>query len=747
MDSEKNETFDIEGDMNRVDIGAGANVGAIAVGREIHQTIHHHQSPQAVPTPPAPELIQAYLKQVAAQKPYMLWTNQTYINRNVAKSDDIFSRTVARFDPRTRKEKPKPELLEDALAREWKLVLVGEPGQGKTTSLLHLAWEAANRALASQRNFEVPIYIELKNYNGEPELETLLAHRVNQILLGAESQLLAFDLSESTRILKIWLGQKGARLLLLLDGLNEVRPEFHVQIREAIQTLLKSQNRIVISCREREYDESLQHSANAYVLQGLGGDDIVKYLRRTLNDKGENLFLSQIRGDEKMETLSANPLMLWLVATVAQSDPQTRLPANRGMLFQRFVAIMPRLRSREGIRAEVSLDVVITTLMNISYEMQSRGLLSINLSEVRDWQIMTGGKSLEEVLAEAKNWRFLKSDGQMGEPVEFLHQLFQEYFAAEYFRQRLDKRQDYDSILGEHPFAETWNETIVMLAGIYDEPVDLVMWLSERIIERKDSQTAFLLQQCWETTAAVKNDEARRAVVNALTMVLNTHSNTTPAEAYAKAYEGAVEMWTEVSIVDQTMAVDAVHKSYASLSLVLHTIKALGKIGDEQAIKSLIIALRNPNADTRWTAAEVLGETRNIESVEPLIAALHDSEAGVRGEAALALGKIRDTRAIKPLIELLQDVSIDVSERAESALVGIGTPAVKSLIAALNNEDTIARGRAVSALGLIGDQRALPKLEQMVQNDECIMWQGRKVADAARIAADAILLGKQTSVK
>lgn len=244
------------------------------------------------------------------------------------------------------------------------------------------------------------------------------------------------------------------------------------------------------------------------------------------------------------------------------------------------------------------------------------------------------------MLAQAKDWRFLRSDGQVGEPVEFLHQLFQEYFAAEYLRQRLAKGQDYDSILGEHPFVETWNETIVMLAGIYDRPVDLVMWLGARVLERNDSQAAFLLQQCWETTSAVKSDQARRAIVNALTMVLDTHFNIHPSQAYSKAIEDAANAWTEVSIVDQENAVNAVYKEYATLSLVLRAIKALGRIGDEQAVQSLMNALRDNNADTRWTAAEALGETRNIESVEPLIIALHDSEAGVRGEAALALESV-----------------------------------------------------------------------------------------------------------
>lgn len=743
MNSEKNETFHTEGDTNRVDIGAGANVGAIAVGREIHQTIHHHHSPQTAPTPPTPELIHTYLNQVVAQKPYMLWIDRTYIERNVARSEDLFARTVMRFNPRARNETANPEALETTLARERKFVLLGEPGLGKTTSLIHVAWEAANRALASSDNAEIPLYIELKYYRGESELEALLARRVNKIL-NASGMWLASDEDESTRMFKAWLAQPKTRFLILLDGLNEVEDEFQTLLRDKLDVLFNTPHFIIISCRERDYDESLHNHALAFTLRGLQYHEIRDYLERALGNKTEGLF-EVISRDKKIWTLAQNPLMLWLTTVVWNEE--RNLPANRGKLIQQFVTMMPRVRAREGTRSDVAPDIVLSTLATLSFKMQEREQVIADLSELRDWQIPTSGRSLESVLAQAKDWRFLRSDGQLGEPVEFLHQLFQEYFAAEYLRQRLAKRQAYDSILGEHPFVETWNETIVMLAGIYDRPIDLVIWLGAKVLERNDSQAAFLLQQCWETTSAVKSAEARRAIVNALTMVLNTHLNTNPSQAYSKAIEDAANAWTEVSIVDQENAVNAVYKSYATLSLVLRAIEALGRIGDEQAVQSLIKVLQDINPDTRWNAAEALGETRNIKSVEPLITVLHDSEAGVRGEAALALGKIRDARAIKPLIKLLQDVSLDVSERAESALVGIGTSAVESLIAALNNEDAIARGRAASALGSIGDRRALPKLEQMVQNDDGVMWQGRKVAEAARIAADAIRLGKKTSVK
>ncbi|MCS6909794.1 MAG: NACHT domain-containing protein, partial [Anaerolineales bacterium] len=240
--------------------------------------------------PPSPDWVRAYLKRLADRPPRTLDEAQLYIGRNVARAEerDIFyPRNVTRYDPRrgepeTGDSQPQPEPLEKVLAREKKLMLLGEPGMGKTTGLQHLAWEAAQHALrdggAGEEN-PIPIYAELKAYAGE-DWALFLARQVNQ-QMGAGHEL-APDLGESARKLRAWFAQPTARFLVLLDGLNEVRPEFQTAARGALEALLNSAHPVVISCRERDYDAGLRERAAAYVLQGLGEADIRDYLRRAL---------------------------------------------------------------------------------------------------------------------------------------------------------------------------------------------------------------------------------------------------------------------------------------------------------------------------------------------------------------------------------------------------------------------------------------------------------------------------------
>jgi hypothetical protein len=419
----------------------------------------------------------------------------------------------------------------------------------------------------------------LKYYNGEAELETLLARRVDDFLKRRQLTL-GHDEAERTRVMRAWLAAKNARFLLLLDGLNEIAPEHRVSALKALEGLLSYPHRLLISCREQDYDESLHQHAAAFVLQGLQESEILDYLRARLKDRGKALFDDQIRQDVKMRTLVANPLMLWLVGEVARADPEASLPDNRGQLFRIFVEAMPDLRRKEGIPLpNVPQDVVEAALRALAFAMQEHGPPPPDLGQVRGWGLPTATYRLEDILAVGKAWRFLKSDGQYGQPVEFLHPLFQEYFAADELRGRLEHRRDYAAVLGDRPFTGEWDEVIVMLAGIYDDPAGLVKWLGQEVVARQHGRAVWLVRRCWETSDAAGDAGARAAVVDAFSQVLRDPDR--------------LERWLAA--------------------------RALGEIGDPRAVEPLIAAVHDPNVWVRLEAAEALGnigDSRTLPELE-----------------------------------------------------------------------------------------------------------------------------------
>lgn len=98
------------------------------------------------------------------------------------------------------------------------------------------------------------------------------------------------------------------------------------------------------------------------------------------------------------------------------------------------------------------------------------------------------------------------------------------------------------------------------------------------------------------------------------------------------------------------------------------------------------------------------------DAVEPLIEALRSLEATVRRNASFVLGLIRDPRAIEPLGMALYDFHVDVGEAAGQALGRYGAASLEILDEATHASEASIRIHALTALGLIKDQRAIQLL-------------------------------------
>ena len=115
---------------------------------------------------------------------------------------------------------------------------------------------------------------------------------------------------------------------------------------------------------------------------------------------------------------------------------------------------------------------------------------------------------------------------------------------------------------------------------------------------------------------------------------------------------------------------------------------ALGQLGNARAVEALIAALaRNGPWETGFRAVDEAREHgRDIEAVE-LVRALeqHAQQEALRvGAAASALGNIGDPRAVEPLVEVLKEATSAAQQIAATALGKIGDlGAVESVLEAL----------------------------------------------------------------
>jgi HEAT repeat protein len=112
-------------------------------------------------------------------------------------------------------------------------------------------------------------------------------------------------------------------------------------------------------------------------------------------------------------------------------------------------------------------------------------------------------------------------------------------------------------------------------------------------------------------------------------------------------------------------------------------------------------------------------------AVESLIAALEDKDWHVRQATVRALGRIGDARAVEPLIARQSDTSKKVREEAANALAKIGVSAIEPLIANLKNIDM--RQATSKVLAQIGTPVIEPLIPTLKDRDDDVRWTATKL--------------------
>jgi HEAT repeat protein len=144
----------------------------------------------------------------------------------------------------------------------------------------------------------------------------------------------------------------------------------------------------------------------------------------------------------------------------------------------------------------------------------------------------------------------------------------------------------------------------------------------------------------------------------------------------------------------------------ASRGFTLITAKKpdIAALRENKDYRQLISALKHPDFDTQWQAADALGKMGSP-ATEHLIAALHHPSREVRLGIIEALGEIRDYRAVPTLLPLLKDESGEVRWATALALGEIGDPrALQPVVLSLLDPDKYVRYGAALALDKLGWQ-------------------------------------------
>lgn len=249
-----------------------------------------------------------------------------------------------------------------------KLLILGEPGSGKTTALLYLTRYLLQKAEADM-NQPIPIIFSLSSWNQENDnLDDWLIEELNS----------KYHIPH--KIATQWIETDA--LVLMFDGLDEVDSGQQEQCLLAINSFRARHGLvdIVVSCRKEDYKriESKISLSGTLVMQSLNDGQIETFL-----DEAEGIttgMMHFIEDNPLMQDLFRSPLVLNLMVRAFHKDESGRsyedVIVSDEHLFTHYVTRMYQRRSGEK---SYSLDETIYYLRQLAQHMEAEQVLHIEL--------------------------------------------------------------------------------------------------------------------------------------------------------------------------------------------------------------------------------------------------------------------------------------------------------------------------------------------------------------------------------
>jgi len=417
----------------------------------------------------------------------------------------------------------------EAVQRYPRLVLLGDPGGGKSTFVRHLAWAMAQRGLDQGHQSPalfgwpddarmLPLLLPMRALAGHIATDGAQP-AVVAAALSAEL-LTAYNVRQADALVEQALHSGAA--LLLFDGLDEVPLEGTPRHRADRGTVLRvirdfsqlyRNSRIVLTCRTRAFDErmraelgwhvetiapftlgQIRHFIPAWYAEQVASRQIDQSQAEQIGQKLIDAITDPRRA--RLRVMAENPLLLTMMALVIYNHG--KLPRDRPQLYERILDLLlgqwDKLRDGQSLAEAVGMSTwesrdFLPLLDRLCYEAHrdstsadgrgrlSRGALYTALIDFfRQAHVANPGNAALCCLD-----YFEQRSGLLvpdaGDTYMFAHLTLQEHGAGRFMAVQSD---DPSGLMFQHCADDRWREPILLGAGLL-RPAELNTLLADLV--------------------------------------------------------------------------------------------------------------------------------------------------------------------------------------------------------------------------------------------------------------------------
>ncbi len=645
-----------------------------------------------------------------------------------------------------------------------RVVLLGDPGTGKTTLMRYLAVMAAGAKATDiglpEGQERLPILVYMRDWAKHPERSLL-----DQVRDFAENTL-QVDLLPG--FLEHWT---DGQALLLLDGLDEVADDAtRAALVEKINCFLAAHenNWVVITSRKWGYrrDYFRTDAYPHFELELFNEAQIQEFIEHWYKNRCDNAAEAQelirdlqdaLKSKDRLQDLVRNPLLLMMVTLIHRY--QDTLPKRRYKLYDRAVDTLLKSWDRKGkgetygkfkhLDQDDDLRRVMSQLaywIHTQYETQTTEsgtlieeeelltqLSRIIRQEYPQVKPHQAKEEAERFVVFIRDRAGLLNEYGRGR-YAFVHKTFQEYLTAEAILNQAEYEDNSELIykaINTYLHKPHWREVLLLLVGqLQGKKAARAV---EAVLRRNSPYEQWLHRDLLFAGRCLTEDPEKLATA-ASEIISEILQRLVTLETKSSELIGSRVKQETFGILSWLKETTFEAEAPANLKLAQNEIDQLrflelqAKLGEEETVLATLLQLLQASDErVRYGAASALRNLgdRSESVVNHLLQLLWDPSVIVRYGAISALRNLddRSESVVNRLFQLLQTPDAVMRFSAASALRNLDDRSesiVNRLLQLLQDPEAKLRSSAASALGSLDDRSELVvnHLLQLLQDPE-----------------------------